>query len=262
MYNEKFKSIVNDAKIFFIKDLLSNCTNFYNECANRIMFVKDDKVEFRNEPYKKEDLKEGVKKVVIILESPHKDEYIENGNPIVLPICANGRTGEKIQEYICEILYTHLSINKTEAVEVIIINAVKYQCSQGLSTEILRDFTWLKCWYNFGYSETLNFLTEIAPSIIINCCTKGSHFLSNGKTPVRKKYIEEVLGINDIYNYNGIQFYKQQKTNEYSLRELVNNCILQYKKDNKEVLLYRCVHPSTWITTFPVNEFEEVGENV
>lgn len=263
MYNNKFESIVKDAKEFFINDLLSNCTNFYNECANRIIRVKDSNVEFSNKPYKKEDLEEGLKKVVIVLESPHIDEYIKNSKPLKMPICANGATGEKIKKYLCEILNKYLFKNNTEAVEVIVINAVKYQCSQGLFTEILRDFIWLKCWYDFGYSEMFNLLIEINPNVVINCCTKGSHFLQNGKSNVSEKYIKEVLNVADICNHNGIEFYskKQKGRNEYSLRELVNNCLLHYQKDHKNVELYRCTHPCSWIRGFPKDEFKKVCKN-
>ncbi len=86
MNNDKFKGAVNEAKLFFLKNFLTTCTNFYDECANRIMHIKEGKVEFSKVPYKKEDLGEGLKKVVIVLESPHIDEYIENGKILILCI--------------------------------------------------------------------------------------------------------------------------------------------------------------------------------
>ena len=138
---------------------------------------------------------------------------------------------------------------KDPKVDISVINAIPYQCSQGVSTEVLRDFVWLKCWFEFGYNDTLDLLNKIKPDYIVNCCTKGCHFLPSASSlEVSKKYIEAVIDKTKIGNYDDIAYYeKESGKKEYSLREFVNQCIVNYAK-GKTVLLYQCTHPCTWKT--------------
>lgn len=156
-----------------------------------------------------------IKRLVIVLESPHKDEYKNtnegkgkkdnvdtNQEPnwaVVGP--AAGTTGEKISCYLCSLLYHFIkkddddktSENNVEvchydedsyngSYEVVLMNAVQFQCSLGISTTSPKDE---KNGSNFNknavVSECLNeplfqdcFVTRLQmykPDIIINSCT-------------------------------------------------------------------------------------------
>ena len=74
----RFKEIVDDATVYFLKDFFENKTNFTNKCNNRIVKYNDDgENDFDEKKFFDENsipkFRCGAKKVVIILESPHKD---------------------------------------------------------------------------------------------------------------------------------------------------------------------------------------------
>lgn len=115
--------------------------------------------------------------VVLIIESPHKDEYDQYFNPISV---AQGATGRKIEKYICPIL----SSGKGETLpdgnyDVIISNPVQFQASlfqlhhQPLNigeVATVRN----KVWKAIYEKEKDNFLQRIKgyrPVLLLNGCT-------------------------------------------------------------------------------------------
>lgn len=241
-----FKAAVNDALIFFMSDLFRNLTNFTNKCSDGIIKYTPNNSSpigiIRFDINKTNIFRDNAKKVVIILESPHKDEYLEKGNPI----CANGKTGENLKTQLVNLL-SNLDV-ANQNTDIVILNAIPYQCSQGVSTEVLRDFVWLKCWYNFGYDNMLDLLNKISPDHIINCCTKGCHFLFSSGSNVSKTYIEKVIGA-QVFNEerNNQKFFDNSPgKKEYSLREFVSQCLRNYAQNNVGVKLHSCSHPCTW----------------
>lgn len=253
----EFKKAINDALVFFVSDLFRSLTNFTNKCSDG--FIEYDPVEncdcyafdVTNAKFR-----DNVKRVVIVLESPHVDEYSKKEDPI----CAKGQTGENLKSHLKTLLHK-IEIDD-ECVDIVIVNAVPYQCSQGVDTEILRDFVWLKCWYEFGYSNILELLDKIDPDYIVNCCTKGCHFLFSSGNNVSKAYIEKVVGA-EVFSKeidNQKFFDDSPGKKEYSLREFVSQCLRNYKKSHSRVELYRCTHPCTW-SEFPDKEFQKIEEN-
>ena len=125
------------------------------------------------------------KSIILILESPHKDEYC-NLNNIYTPIApAQGKTGNRIKNNISivvnelinnEIYNSSLSSGKYR---LIICNPVQFQTSlyylhnEGIIKN-LRDRVWKEIFnqekvkYNF-YSR----LSKYYPSVIINACTES-----------------------------------------------------------------------------------------
>ena len=262
----RFKEIVDDATVYFLKDFFENKTNFIKKCNNRIVeYNKNGTHDFDEKKIFDENsnsqLNSGSSKVVIILESPHRDEYIDGTDILEQPICANGTTGNNLKECLSHLIDAMKL--KGQNIDIAIINAIPYQCSQGVSTEVLRDFVWLKCWFEFGYNDTLDLLNKIKPNYIVNCCTKGCHFLPSASShEVSKKYIEAVIDKTKIGNYDDIAYYKKESgKKEYSLREFVNQCIKNYKNNNAFVKLYQCTkHPCRWDGEFPAEEFKELNE--
>ncbi len=108
-----------------------------------------------------------VPKIILILESPHKDEYKDKQaiNP------ANGPTGAKIQGYLGylvkkiydELLNKKAKINKKY--DFCIVNPVPYQASFGVSTKYVRNEVWTLLWENECLELKDNFLKP--PSLVI-----------------------------------------------------------------------------------------------
>lgn len=249
---QKFNIAVKEATMYFLTDFFQNITNYTDKCQNRIVqyYASTENDFAKNNSFDEDSIsnfRSGASKVVIILESPHKDEYSDKDGKINNPICANGQTGDNLEKHLSQLM-TEMKLNDKN-VDIAIINAIPYQCSQGVSTEILRDFVWLKSWYEFGYIKTYELLEKINPDFIVNCCTKGCHFIpSKNAVNISEKYIKTVLNTDDICQHNGITFYKKQVSgnNEYSLREFVTQCLRNYKEKHTGVKLYRCTHPCTW----------------
>ena len=263
---QEFKIAVKEAAMYFLTDLFQNITNYTTKCNNQfVQYLANGKTDFDKKEVLDENsnsqLNSGSSKVVIILESPHRDEYVDGTNILEQPICANGTTGNNLKKCLSQLIEA-MKLQE-QNVDIAVINAIPYQCSQGVSTEVLRDFVWLKCWFEFGYNDTLDLLNKIKPDYIVNCCTKGCHFLPSASShEVSKKYIEAVIDKTKIGNYDDIAYYKKESgKKEYSLREFVNQCIKNYKNNNAFVKLYQCTkHPCRWDGEFPAEEFKELNE--
>lgn len=108
-----------------------------------------------------------IKKIILIVESPHTSEYE------VVPLPAHGITGSNIRKYMGS---TVSILPKNGKYELLIVNAVQYQCSMGVNTKAFRDKNFRNAWSSFA---CLNFEKRLRKyfkdgDIIINCCTKGS----------------------------------------------------------------------------------------
>jgi len=110
---------------------------------------------------------ENVNLIILILESPHINEYQDNPAP------AKGKTGENIREYIQKILQTK-NINTDYG--VFIMNAIQYQCSLGKATKCYRDEIFINVWKDGGKNDFQDRLSKIVQEndIVINGCTKGN----------------------------------------------------------------------------------------
>ncbi|WP_179234273.1 hypothetical protein [Heyndrickxia coagulans] len=138
------------------------------------------------------------KRIVIILESPHKDEYKyfdECGNKIILPKRGNcsdiiqgamkmepvfpamGTTGANLEKYLKEVIIP--IIDEDKKYEVIICNPVPYQTSlfvlhgQSLTnSKKLKRNVWNALWSEEKIKcDFANRIVSYNPSIIVNCCT-------------------------------------------------------------------------------------------
>ena len=114
-----------------------------------------------------------VSPIVIVLESPHKDEYTESGSA---KGPAMGKSGERFQQNFQELIKAKdiQSMIKTGVHDVILINAVQYQCTFGETiNKKMRDYNWSMC-FNKGCSKDLIYRLEaLQPEILINACTKS-----------------------------------------------------------------------------------------
>lgn len=114
--------------------------------------------------------------IIMVLESPHIDEYIANPGP------AKGFTGEMIRLH----LQKALPIKQIGEYGLILMNAIQYQCSLGVTTDLFRDRVFRASW-GLGGRESLGYRVERLfrhGDILVNCCTKGKDYEVN--TPLRQ----------------------------------------------------------------------------
>jgi hypothetical protein len=118
------------------------------------------------------------RKIVLVIESPHKDEYDENFTPIAP---AQGATGKNIDTFICNVIDQHNKLSLSEGqYDLIICNPVQFQTSlfhlhniplnKNSPAKKIRD----KMWRGIYDHEQKNFYSRLclySPSVIINACT-------------------------------------------------------------------------------------------
>ena len=187
--------------------------------------------------------------IIIVLESPHIAEFDPVTKCGIGP--CRGKTGLNIAKYLPSILMNNsvgLSLGYKEY-DLVIVNAIQYQCSLGEETKLYRDAMFLYYWEQSevreDFKKRLNFArSKYAESIVINCCTNGEHInlltdhsgrlgydLQNDKM-----YFDE-LGI-DIPFTSDLKFY------EYSLKGCVSAEICNILHHDE--ILFLLEHPSSW----------------
>ncbi|MDD5228866.1 MAG: hypothetical protein PHN45_03795 [Methylococcales bacterium] len=107
-----------------------------------------------------------IKCLILILESPHTEEFSSN------PCPAKGKTGQRIREHIGKVI----DLSKYKDYGLIILNAIPYQCSLGLPTKCFRDEIFKTVWSAYGKKDFIKRLkhTYKQGDVIVNCCTKGN----------------------------------------------------------------------------------------
>ena len=126
--------------------------------------------------------------IVLILESPHSNEFNSSGKPIAP---AMGVSGQNIYKYFCDIingassgnkqtannlnaLVSFLNNNAGKEICVYIVNSVQYQCSLGIKPicHIIKESNWVDEWFaGPDFDERCNILNKEA--FFINLCTSG-----------------------------------------------------------------------------------------
>ena len=122
-------------------------------------------------------------KIILILESPHIDEYKTLDN--IAP--AKGKTGRNLNNGLINFLVLtdyHKNCFKPGLYEVVIMNAVQYQTSLGLATDEYRTFVFQLAWFLFAREDFIkrlgNHLSNFEEnSLVFNACTKGNSLKVN-----------------------------------------------------------------------------------
>lgn len=118
------------------------------------------------------------KTIVIVLESPHKDEYLRDVSQPIAP--AQGSTGSNIQDYLdCVIRKCPALCDELEGIEarVVLANPVQFQTSlasvvRWSDWHLVRDAVWRDIWNSQLIQEDFEArLESYSPDIIINACT-------------------------------------------------------------------------------------------
>lgn len=201
------------------------------------------------------------KRIIIILESPHKDEYSKG---IIAP--AMGKTGKNIKDYLLKILDKKIENPKDneKKYDVILMNAIQYQTSLGIDTEYFRDRVWLTLW-NKGdlRKEFIKRLEGYDADIIFNFCTNGSHekdliYILDKKTnsSMTFQYIDSLnLNIkrkedNNLYIDKEVicKVQSEGNSNVYLLKEFVQTTIEESNLLSSNIKIFKGPHPSSWIS--------------
>lgn len=138
-----------------------------------------------------------IRNIVLLLESPHKDEYERDITCPKAPAC--GSTGRNIKRHLHEVL-SHIENQKliVPSCHVVISNPVPFQTSlhaihgnslkdkDGCRWATLRDYVWLTLWDEKRIRSWFQArLKRYNPSLIVNACT--SHQKSSVNDFVRGK---------------------------------------------------------------------------
>lgn len=120
--------------------------------------------------------------IILVTESPHVREYLGDPGP------ARGKTGQNIRSHLRSVLSTY----KLNSYDLILINAIQYQCSLGLPTRIFRDQVFRQVWSSFGRADFVNRLTKIYRygDLLVNACTKGN---TKDKAPELRRLVEDAI---------------------------------------------------------------------
>lgn len=114
--------------------------------------------------------------IVIILESPHKDEYASSKTE-KRPAPARGTTGRNINQYFISLLKSDKELSFGDW-RVGLINPIQYSCSFGgiLPTKRKEDvFNTLFCGAIMDdFVCRLDLMRKRKKTIVINCCTKNN----------------------------------------------------------------------------------------
>ncbi len=111
-------------------------------------------------------------RMILILESPHRDEYYEEG--FIAP--AKGGTGEKITRYSKEVFP-----DSFWGFELILLNAVQFCCSQKMPVKRggFKDYVFWKAIKNVLFIQRLQAriqsIFQSATDVIVNACTRSGY---------------------------------------------------------------------------------------
>lgn len=125
------------------------------------------------------------KRAILILESPHKREFVEPVGP------AKGSTGSLIRRHLQRIL----SAYENSDFGIFLVNAIQNQCSLGCSPKkhSYRDVIFKKAWDSYGQADLIRRLSSLAngrEAIIINACTLG---MGLGSETSRREWVEKAV---------------------------------------------------------------------
>ena len=160
--------------------------------------------------------------IVIVLESPHKNEY----NP-GFRHPAIGSTGNKLNDYFDSLLdKLNGTIKNSTKCHVYLMNAIQYQCSLGYDTSVFRTEIFNSIWKHHKKDEDfLDRLKNFYPNIIINLCTKTDKLQD-----IVQEKIEEFVKNN---NNKTISLYRGTHPSSWNLdpqnRYIVDNKRNSYK---------------------------------
>lgn len=219
-----------------VSESLLFCRHLRNINKNIVKITKNNLIDIKNK---------NEKVIVIVLESPHIGEF-NKSKFNVAPAPALGSTGCNLDKYFCEVVNECFKKYNIEngTYHVILSNAIQYQCSLGVDTEVFRDRVWLKLWFSRNLKGEFSRRLQIyEPNIIINLCTQGAHKKdslapSGTKSVINNLYLKSTCDKKTSYE-------RVDKIKKTTLQELTQKEIDSYGA-NRIIDCFEGKHPSSW----------------
>lgn len=161
--------------------------------------------------------------IVVVLESPHKDEFFDGNSERDDPMPAMGDTGDNIIKYFSSVLMKYINqigmsngviSRRTSGIEngkyrIALVNVVQYQCSLGEPTKEFRNKVFCKMW-NFPKvkKDFIHRLKIVNPTIIINCCTKFCNIIKDEIQKEINKNFSNCLLLEGYHPSSSLNFLK------------------------------------------------------
>ncbi len=222
MNNENYiKSVENKAEDEYIGDLVFNQTH-----QQFVFTLRSNYTTIFISPL---ELLADKPKIAIILESPHKEEFViqrlfnQQGEVVTARPLNNSNTRNHLLTIMNQPFSNYLkdSLNKEISYAVILVNSVQYQTSLGLNDKAIRDQVWLWHWIKNGEQNFIDRIKQYKPTLFINMCTKGK---STQLDAVNWSYVTKTDLLNYDLDFNtktgfGVRGYKNQQ--QFTLQDVV-----------------------------------------
>ena len=114
---------------------------------------------------------------IIILESPHIDEFDDYGIAIGP---AQGKTGISIREHLARLIPNNV---RRQSYRLMLVESIPFPCSncEKPLKHSMRDRLFKMMWSDYGGSDDLkNRISQYAPNVILNACSGGKKNIDNG----------------------------------------------------------------------------------
>jgi len=212
--------------------------------------IQQWKFDFRNN-YKNTFVpaNNGKNAISIILESPHKAEF-EGVNLESLSLGVihsrplnNPSTRGSLHRMLNSISFStafNSRLDQSCSYDVILINAVQFQCSLGEPTKLYRDQVFVFNWIDYQ-NNFIERLKEIDPKLIINCCTSGNW--------INEKYLDvdrlKSYGIDEFIDNKQLLYSLSARKSDFTLKDLVE-CRLVIEDLITHSNYFRFNHPSSF----------------
>ena len=152
------------------KKCRDNFVGCINTRESQLFIQKEFRFNNRRKLLKRTNTK--LEKIVVLMESPHRDEFGVN-----LTAPALGETGERLNTYLPKILLAN-GLLSSKNTEIYLVNTIPYQCSLGFETKFCRDIIFEALWKNKRTKKSLfRRLERISPTVILVAMTA----IKNGK---------------------------------------------------------------------------------
>ncbi len=192
------KTICYDMYVGTIKDNKYEANNRYKEAQSFAIIYEDTNNKFVAK-YSLQGSKLFNNSIILcILESPHKREYSYPN----YGFAAMGGTGKLFDKKLLEKL-KEIGFDFKDDYDIVLINAVQYQCSNGKTlskkrkkdmnvNKYERDINWIRCMDEENcQKDLLKRIEAFNPKYIINLCTIGLHNLQLILDNKIKEFIKE-----------------------------------------------------------------------
>lgn len=195
--------------------------------------VADKYVDISKWESKEKNKPKPPKRIVVVLESPHIEEFSSDFNGPAL-----GRTGENFDKFFAGCILNYMLDQddiESDLYEIALVNAIQHRASLGVKPNYYRDLVCIYSWINGGRKDFRERLKGYSPDIIINLCTKGNHININDKGKITGSYLKRIW--KKIY----------EKEEECKFRKFFKEEIDEYCK-NHNVTRLKGTHPFSWFS--------------